>query len=675
MRLSITSKIVVITVIGIVVASISVMAATTVLMRQTSEAQLDASVRQLRSVVEAYYQLIESGFSDNIRHVSALPELIEAMGSGKYDDLAQFSTDIMHETRSDVCTITDAQGIVVARGHSDKKGDSLAGQYMVRKAMQGESTSGIVTSTVVPFSVRATAPILKDGKVIGTIGLGVSIVTEDFVDRLKRLSGMDVTFFQDDTRVMSTLTQGGKRVIGTKLNHPEIEEAVLKRGQMVFRDISLFGVPYKTVYWPVIDVEKQIVGMWFVGKPIQDYVDGQRQALFWGLAGMLGITLLLAGFSVFLGRRLARPIKEVTAFSQVVAGGDLSAQLQVHSTDEVGVLAGALESMVDNLKARIAEADQKSQEAAEHSAKALAAMQESDVAKEKAEEGRKALLEAAQSVEQVVGRLSEAMDELSAQVEQAGHGAESQRQAVASAATAMEEMNATVLEVARNAAVASEGSNGASQKATEGAGIVTESITALDRLQKSAESTTRESVDLGKQAEAIGAIMSVINDIADQTNLLALNAAIEAARAGEAGRGFAVVADEVRKLAEKTMQATKEVGSAISGIQQGTQRSIDAQAEAARNVQDAQKLAAASGTSLEAIVTDARAVAGQIQAIAAAAEQQSASSGEITRTLEQINEMAGENAAAMAQSTQAVTELTKQTYELQGLVQRLRENG
>jgi methyl-accepting chemotaxis protein len=390
---------------------------------------------------------------------------------------------------------------------------------------------------------------------------------------------------------------------------------------------------------------------------------------------MIGITLVLAGFSIFFGRRLARPIKEVTAFSQVVAGGDLDAHLQVRSTDEVGVLAGALESMVDNLKARIAEADQKSREAAEQSAKALAAMQESDVAKEKAEEGRKALLEAAQSIELVVGRLSVAMDELSAQVEQAGHSAESQRQAVTSAATAMEEMNATVLEVARNAATASEGSNGASQKAAEGEGIVTESITALDRLQKSAESTTRESVDLGKQAEAIGAIMSVINDIADQTNLLALNAAIEAARAGEAGRGFAVVADEVRKLAEKTMQATTEVGSAISGIQKGTQRSIDAQAEAARNVQAAQKLVAASGTSLEAIVTDSRAVAGQIQAIAAAAEQQSATSEEIARTLERINEMAGENAAAMAQSTQAVTELTKQTYELQGLVQRLRENG
>ena len=676
MRFSISSKIVAITVIGIIVASLSVMGTTMFLMRKAANDQLDLTVQRQQNVVERYYQRIESNYDGLTRKTATSPELIELLASGNDPaGLTRLGREIMLGTGADLVIITDAQGIVVARGHDDRTGDSLANQSQVRRALQGESTVGIIASTAIPFTLRAAAPIVKDGKTLGTISIGVSIATEEFVDSIKQLTGAEVTFFQGNTRVMTTIVHNGRRVIGTQLGNPGIENAVLKNRQMVFRDLTIFGNLYKTVYWPIIDLDNAVVGMWFIGDPIDHHINAQRRTLYLVLAGMLAITTALAAFSAIFGKRLAVPIKEVTAFATTVAGGDLDAQLQVRTTDEVGVLAGALGTMVDNLKTRIAESEQKSREAAEQNAKALAAMREAEAATAKTEESKKTLLETAQSVEQVVDRLSVAMDELSAQIDQAGNGAEAQRNTVASAATAMDEMNATVLEVARNAAVAAEGSDGASHKAAEGASVVAKSITALDRLQNSAETTTRESLELGKQVEAIGAIMSTINDIADQTNLLALNAAIEAARAGEAGRGFAVVADEVRKLAEKTMQATKEVGAAITGIQQGARRSIDAQAEAAQNVQDVQKLAAESGTSLEKIVADSNAVAGQIQAIATAAEEQSATSREIARTLEQINDMAGENAEIMTQSTQAVAELAQQTHDLRALVQRLRKTG
>ena len=676
MRLSISAKIVAITVLGVIIASLSVMGTTTFLMRQAADDQIDLVVQRQKNVVERYYLRVETIYTKATRHAATNSELISLLTSGNDPaGIVRLGKEIMAEANADLVTITDAQGVVVARGHDARTGDSLANQNQVRRGLQGESTVGIVASTVIPFSIRACTPIIKDNKILGTVSVGVSIVTEEFIDALKQLTGTEVTLFLGNTRAMTTLVQDGKRVIGTQLGNAEIENAVLKNRETVFRELYLYGNRVKAAYWPIIDLDDNVAGMWFLGDPIQNYIDAQRRTLYLVLSVVLVITGVLAAFSVFFGKRLAGPIKEVTAFSTAVAKGDLDAHLQVRTADEVGVLAGAMGTMVENLKTRIAESEQKSQEAAEQNAKALEAMRESDAAKEKAEAGRKTLLETAQSVEQVVDRLSVAMDQLSAQVDQAGNSAESQRQTVASAATAMEEMNATVLEVARNAAVAAEGSDGASRKAVEGQSVIAKSITALDLLQRSAETTTQESLEFGKQVDAIGAIMSVINDIADQTNLLALNAAIEAARAGEAGRGFAVVADEVRKLAEKTMQATKEVGSAIGGIQQGAKRSIEAQAEATRNVQDAQKLAAESGTSLEKIVADSNAVAGQIQAIATAAEEQSATSGEITKTLDQINDMAGENAEIMAQSTQAVAELAKQAYDLRELVLRLRETG
>ena len=385
------------------------------------------------------------------------------------------------------------------------------------------------------------------------------------------------------------------------------------------------------------------------------------------LALILGITL---GLMVL--RAIATPLVAVAGKATLVAEGDLSQEFNLTRKDEIGNLAHALEQMVINLRARIADAENKSREAAVQTEKAQEAMAEAKSAQELAEQGRQTLLEAASNVDQVVGRLSAATEELSSQVEQSSRSAEVQRDRVTASATAMEEMNATVLEVARNAGVASEGSDNAKQKASNGAEIVKRSIDALGLVQQSAETMSKEVMGLGQQAEAIGTIMTVISDVADQTNLLALNAAIEAARAGEAGRGFAVVADEVRKLAERTMAATKEVGDAITGIQKGTQRSIAAMNEAAKNVESATALAHESGTALSEIVSQSDHTADQVRNIAAAAEQQSAASDEITQSLDEINRLAQENAAAMHQSAQAVMELSEQTNQLQSYMEGLR---
>ena len=287
------------------------------------------------------------------------------------------------------------------------------------------------------------------------------------------------------------------------------------------------------------------------------------------------------------------------------------------------------------------------------------------------EQQRDTVAQIAQNANAIADRLSTATEELSAQVEQASHGAEQQTQRVSETATAMEQMNVSVLEVARNAGGASDTTTNAKGKAEHGAEVVNKVVEGINLLHNQALALKSGMASLGDQAQSIGQIMTVISDIADQTNLLALNAAIEAARAGDAGRGFAVVADEVRKLAEKTMQATREVGSAIQGIQNGTAQNIDQVNQTVDTIEQTTELAGTSGAALSEIVVLVDQAADQAHSIAAAAEEQSATSDEINRAVEQINTISAETSSAMAQSATAVTELAKQAQELKKLIAQM----
>ena len=284
------------------------------------------------------------------------------------------------------------------------------------------------------------------------------------------------------------------------------------------------------------------------------------------------------------------------------------------------------------------------------------------------EEQNAVIARTAAEASEVSSRMASATEELSAQIEQSNRGAQEQNNRVQETVTAVEEMNATILEVAKNAGATAQNTDDTRAKAREGADLVVQVVSAVGTVREASAALKKNMHELGEKAHGIGAILGVISDIADQTNLLALNAAIEAARAGEAGRGFAVVADEVRKLAEKTMSATKEVGSAIVGIQQGTASTVSMMDQAASAVEEATKLAERSGAALTEIVTMVETAGDQVRSIATAAEQQSATSEEINRAIEAISQIASETAAAMGQSAKAVTELADQAQGLSALV-------
>lgn len=386
------------------------------------------------------------------------------------------------------------------------------------------------------------------------------------------------------------------------------------------------------------------------------------------------IVVLFTGLVIFfIVHKIVAALTKSVRFAEAVAEGSLDQELDIDRKDEIGILAGALSKMTVNLRKMIKTAEQKSEEAEQESQRAHVAMQEADEARQEAEKAkREGMLQAAAQLEAIVEHITTTATELAAQIDESSRGAELQLERTSETATAIEEMNATVLEVARNATAAASHADDSKLKAEEGQDVVSSVVQSIDEVNDRSVQLTESLGSLGDRAEDIGSVMTVITDIADQTNLLALNAAIEAARAGEAGRGFAVVADEVRKLAEKTMQATREVDEAIQAIQVASKDNIEGMQATSKVVVHSTGLANEAGESLRAIVEVAIANADQVRSIASASEEQSATSEQIGRSSDEINRIAMETASAMRESAIAVNELAEMTQKLQQVVIELK---
>ncbi len=642
-------------------------------MKEPIEEELDGNIRRMQNVIHTANDLTATRFAQSAMLMAHEQNLARAVLARDHQQVMLLSEQAMKEAGSDFMTVTDEKGTVVGRGHSKKWQDSVLNQETVVKALQGTPSVAIVAGTVVPFTIRASQPIIYEGKLVGTLSIGTSLVTPPYLDWLKKLSGMDVTIFKGDTRAMTTIMKDGKRAVGTKLQSPEIVEAVLQRGELVFAQNNILGVAYKSAYWPVKAADGTIAGMWFVGMPLNKLMALENKAVTtasWVAVALLAVQLLI---SVAIGLRVSAPVRKITRYVRDVAGGKKDAVLDVHSRDDMGELAGSLRGMVEKQDQLMRESVEKADEARKKAEEAANAMEEARRAQQQAEQARRdGMISAAGQIEGVVDKLNAAINDIGAQVERSDEALSHAASRLAETATAMEEMNSSVLEVAKNAGLAADVSTSTRQKATDGAAVVSQSVAGIQEVQSQSLALKDDMVQLDEHAKAINQIMSVISDIADQTNLLALNAAIEAARAGEAGRGFAVVADEVRKLAEKTMTSTIEVSNAIKAIQTSTDQSTQQVEQAVRNIAQATEFSNKSGESLQEILQMVEHTADEVHAIATASEEQSAASEEITRSIAEVNSITSSTSEAMREAAKGLESLRRRSQDLIRLIDEMK---
>ncbi len=386
---------------------------------------------------------------------------------------------------------------------------------------------------------------------------------------------------------------------------------------------------------------------------------------------LLGIICLAVSLIVgfFMARSIAGPIKEVAGIAESMAQGDLSRTVHINSKDEIGVLARSFNAMINYLQGAAAAAER-------IAANDLTVTVEPRSDKDTFGHAFKKMLanftDMIRQLSQNAQELVSAATEIASSSEEMSRGAKDQSDQVGQVSAAIEEMNAAIAESAKNAGSVSEASKRASDNASQGGRIVSETINGMHKIAEVVRQSAGSIGQLAEAADKIGEIIDVIDDIADQTNLLALNAAIEAARAGEQGRGFAVVADEVRKLAERTGKATGQITEMIKGIQNQTGDAVSSMESGIKEVETGRQLADQAGASLNEIVTMTQEVMAMIQQIATATEEQSASAEGVLKNIDYISSVTKETARGAEQSAAAAEELSRQADGLNRMVEKFR---
>jgi methyl-accepting chemotaxis protein len=527
----------------------------------------------------------------------------------------------------------------------DLKGDAnytvgenknLADRDYFKQAIAGKTviSDPVIGKTDGKPIIVAASPVSRNGAITGA--LAGTVALDDLIKIIKEIkigkSGYAFVIQKDGLVIIHPIKEVAMKTnfIQDAATDPSLKEIAVNmaKGKEDIARYSFNGVEKYVAYAPIPGTPWSLA----VNVPVKE-VSAKLNNLMW-MSLLIALIVLAAAVSIsfYIASGITRPINAMKLMLQDIAQGegDLTKRLHIQSNDELGETGLFFNTFVEKIHSIISQ------------------------------------------VAQTTIRVATAATQVYTTSEQMATGAEQVASQAGTVATAGEEMSATSSDISRNCGMAADASREASRKASDGAAVVERTVGIMNEVADRVKDTSRSIESLGVRSDQIGEIVGTIEDIADQTNLLALNAAIEAARAGEQGRGFAVVADEVRALAERTTRATHEIGEMIKAIQSETKTAVESMEDGVHKVEEGRGESARSGEAIQSILQQINEVAMQVNQIATAAEEQTATTSEISSNMIQITEVVHQTAQGAHESATAASQLNKVAEELQRLVGQFR---
>jgi methyl-accepting chemotaxis protein len=601
-------------VISVACTSITAMRYFIDFMQKSAKEEAEHSIAGFKENIRADMERTRT-FRDRLIENPDLPRLVSERDT---EGLLKLTIPLLQAANVDIMMIAAADGKVLARPHDPKRfGDSVAANPDVQNALRGNTYEMFMTATSTRLGYYCGTPVRYNGRIVGVVRTAFYLENSNLVDKVKALFGAEATIFADKTMLSTTFQENGQRIAGTDAPQDVIDR-VLQEGEDYFGDMGFLGSVYLTHYTPLKDPSSgKTVGMLFTGKPMEGMYSAIRISL--AAVGMVSLVVLAAAFfvSFWLARRISKPLNRIALLSERGKNGDLTItedDFDCRRRDELGTLAGSLSGMIAFQRAAVSQVISTSDTVTEHTKDLASLSQENSDAMRRT----RSLID---EVSRLCNTNADAVEKGHMAISEMAHGA------------------GAVAQMSVNGATSLEKTTKISKDAAESVNDLVEHIGIVDAKTMENQSKMKE---LSGSVSEISNFMGVITSIADQTNLLALNAAIEAARAGESGRGFAVVAEEVRKLAEDSRSASKNVDALVTTLSKTAGDAISATEDSVEIVKRITSMANVAVEGLNSGLREITSANEAIQSIAAVAEEQAAASSEITNAIDAISKGTGE---------------------------------